>query len=117
MIQNSVAFQANAHLYNCLGTGAQSFIRSSGLIGFEPAGEYFAPLISQQCIQQFSLVRPQTRFCDFTAEDKTITVYALADLGTPSLMARVRALEAEKENLRLGATQSEYLTLDPPYLN
>jgi len=34
-------------------------------------------------------------------------VYALAELGTPSLMARVRALEAEKENLCPGASESE----------
>jgi len=52
-------------------------------------------------------VRPETRFCDFTAEDKTITVYALAELNTPALMARVRALEAEKENLFVGASGSE----------
>ena len=32
--------------------------------------------------------------------------YALAELDTPSLMARVRALEAEKENLFVVASGS-----------
>jgi len=56
---------------------------------------------------KFSPVGPQTRFCDFTAEDKAITAYVLADLDTPALMARARTLVAEKENLQPGATQSE----------
>lgn len=40
VVQNSIIFQANAHLRNRLGAGAQALIRSSGLVGFQPAGEY-----------------------------------------------------------------------------
>ena len=55
----------------------------------------------------FSPVEDTTRFCDFTAEQTSVTVYAQVDLNTPSLMARVRALEAEKENRQGGAAQSK----------
>lgn len=60
-----------------------------------------------ECSVYFFTVGPETRFCDFTAEDKTITIYALAELNTPALMAHVRALEAEKENLFVGVSGSE----------
>ena len=58
----------------------------------------------------YLLVGPQTRFCDFSAEDRAITVYALAELDTPSLMARVRALEAEKENFCSGGSDVLFQT-------
>lgn len=62
---------------------------------------------------KFSPVDDQTRFCDFTADQTSVTVYALANLDTPSLMARVRALEAEKENYQPGAAQGELNSFIP----
>ena len=40
VIRNSILFQANAHLHNRLGVGSQARIRSSGLVAFEPPGEF-----------------------------------------------------------------------------
>jgi hypothetical protein len=39
VIRKSILFQANAHLHK-LGIGTTAHIRPSGLIGFEPPGEY-----------------------------------------------------------------------------
>jgi hypothetical protein len=56
---------------------------------------------------KYSPVDNKTRFCDFTAEQTSLTVYALVNLDSPSHMARVRALEAEKENHQGGTAQGE----------
>ena len=84
---NAIAFIANAHFSRILGTGPQAFVKAEteSIIRFEPAGEYFE-------------VGANTRFCDFTAEDKRVTAYILANLGTPTLMARIQTLQADKEN-------------------
>jgi len=95
LVLRHLAFFANAHLSKALENGSQVKVTSSSFVAFHPP------------------VDDQTRFCDFTADQKSITVYALADLDTPSLMARIRSLEAEKENHQGGAAQSSSKLLQP----
>ncbi|KAJ3492054.1 hypothetical protein NLJ89_g11282 [Agrocybe chaxingu] len=77
VVQQGIEFKANARLHGVLGTEPQPL--RCRVIGFEPAG-------------------PETKFCDFTAEDTVLTAYVVVDFNAPALMARVRELEAEKEN-------------------
>lgn len=110
VIRNSILFQAN--------TIALGLVHkpTSALLGLLVSNLLVSRNfdLSQVLNAKYFSVGPETRFCDFTVEDKAIMVYALAimvyalaKLGTPSLMARVRALEAEKENLCPGASESE----------
>ena len=115
LVKSNLAFLTNAHVSKVLGTSPQAFVTNSSFVSFHPLGKYIwypnSLDDSESTNFEFSPVDDTTRFCDFTAEQTSVTVYALANLATPSLMARVRALESEKENNQGGAAQSELNSL------
>ena len=122
LVRKYLVFLTNAHLSRILETGSQSFVKDSSFVAFDPQGKYISHSNSLDDsditkFYYFSPVEDTTRFCDFTAEQTSVTVYAQVDLNTPSLMARVRALEDEKENRQGGAAQSRLNPFLYPYID